>query len=149
MSNCGPGSVVGIATGYGLDGPGIESRPLLAVVNSILRRSGQYNPRRCRNRTGRYNAIRDDAHPVMRAVTGFPRSLRQSCTSIPIYHSQSLRPTGELCRSHKAYVPRCHLHIINQRTHRRHSPPSVFRQTRLSVEYGTLRLVHQPLTTLS
>ena len=23
---CGPGSVVGIATGYGLDGPGIESR---------------------------------------------------------------------------------------------------------------------------
>jgi len=23
--NCGPGSVVGIATGYGLDGPGIES----------------------------------------------------------------------------------------------------------------------------
>jgi hypothetical protein len=25
-SNSGPGSVVGIATGYGLDGPGIESR---------------------------------------------------------------------------------------------------------------------------
>jgi hypothetical protein len=25
-SLCGPGSVVGIATGYGLDGPGIESR---------------------------------------------------------------------------------------------------------------------------
>ena len=25
-SPCGPGSVVGIATGYGLDGPGIESR---------------------------------------------------------------------------------------------------------------------------
>ena len=24
--NCGPGSSVGIATGYGLDGPGIESR---------------------------------------------------------------------------------------------------------------------------
>ena len=24
--DCGPGSVVGIATGYGLDGPGIESR---------------------------------------------------------------------------------------------------------------------------
>ena len=26
LHNCGPGSVVGIATGYGLDGPGIESR---------------------------------------------------------------------------------------------------------------------------
>ena len=26
ISVCGPGSVVGIATGYGLDGPGIESR---------------------------------------------------------------------------------------------------------------------------
>jgi hypothetical protein len=26
MLNCEPGSVVGIATGYGLDGPGIESR---------------------------------------------------------------------------------------------------------------------------
>ena len=26
MKLCGPGSVVGIATGYGLDGPGIESR---------------------------------------------------------------------------------------------------------------------------
>ena len=25
-ADCGPGSVVGIATGYGLDGPGIESR---------------------------------------------------------------------------------------------------------------------------
>jgi hypothetical protein len=25
-NHCGPGSVVGIATGYGLDGPGIESR---------------------------------------------------------------------------------------------------------------------------
>ena len=25
-TKCGPGSVVGIATGYGLDGPGIESR---------------------------------------------------------------------------------------------------------------------------
>ena len=25
-NSCGPGSVVGIATGYGLDGPGIESR---------------------------------------------------------------------------------------------------------------------------
>jgi hypothetical protein len=29
---CGPGSVVGITTGYGLDGPGIESSLLLAVV---------------------------------------------------------------------------------------------------------------------
>ena len=26
LSGCGPGTVVGIATGYGLDGPGIESR---------------------------------------------------------------------------------------------------------------------------
>ena len=26
MTRCGPGSSVGIATGYGLDGPGIESR---------------------------------------------------------------------------------------------------------------------------
>jgi hypothetical protein len=26
LSLCGPGSVVGIATAYGLDGPGIESR---------------------------------------------------------------------------------------------------------------------------
>jgi hypothetical protein len=26
FSLCGPGSVVGIATSYGLDGPGIESR---------------------------------------------------------------------------------------------------------------------------
>ena len=26
MEVCGPGSVVGIASGYGLDGPGIESR---------------------------------------------------------------------------------------------------------------------------
>jgi len=25
-SECGPGNVVGIATGYGLDGPGIESQ---------------------------------------------------------------------------------------------------------------------------
>ena len=25
LASCGPGSVFGIATGYGLDGPGIES----------------------------------------------------------------------------------------------------------------------------
>jgi hypothetical protein len=71
---------------------------------------------------GRYSAIRNVAHPVMRVVTGFLRSLRQSCTSIPIHYSQSLRPTGELYRSHKAYVPRCHLHSTNQRPHRKHSP---------------------------
>ena len=88
----------------------------------MLWRSGQHNPRRCRNRTVRYSAIRDDAHTIMRAVTGFPRSLRQSCTSIPIHHSQCLRPTGELCRSHKAYVARSHLHSTNQRTHPRQSP---------------------------
>jgi hypothetical protein len=38
----GPGSSVGIATGYGLDGPGIESSvtlyPLLFIINKCLKR---------------------------------------------------------------------------------------------------------------
>ena len=79
----------------------------------------------------------------------FREAFDKSCTSIPIHHSQSLRPTGELCRSHKAYVLRCHLHSTNQRTHRRHRTPSVLRPTRLSIDYGTFRLVHQPIATLS
>jgi len=35
---CGPGSSVGIATGYGLDGPGIEGNPVLTRVPLQLHR---------------------------------------------------------------------------------------------------------------
>jgi hypothetical protein len=36
VSSCGPGSVVGIETGYGLDGPGIESVYLQSLSEKVV-----------------------------------------------------------------------------------------------------------------
>jgi len=70
---CGPGSVVGIATGYGLDGPGIESpwgrdfphlsRPVLGPTQPPV----QWVP--CLSRGGKERPGRDtDPSPPSNAV---------------------------------------------------------------------------------
>ena len=114
-----------------------------------MRRTKQHNLRRCRDRAGRHRAIGDDVHSTMRAVSGFSGSLRQSGTSITIHRSQSLWPTRELCRPHKTYVTRRHFHLRNLRTYLRHNPNSILCPTRLPIEFGTFRPLHQPPATLS
>ena len=50
---CGPGSVVGIATGYGLDGPGIESR-WAARFSAPVQTGPGAHPASCKMGTGSY-----------------------------------------------------------------------------------------------
>jgi hypothetical protein len=48
---CGPGNVVGIATAYGLDGPGIESR-WGARFSALVQTGPEAHPAFCTMRTG-------------------------------------------------------------------------------------------------
>jgi len=50
---CGPGSSVGIATGYGLDGPGIESR-LGAIFSAPVQTGPGAHPASCTMGTGSF-----------------------------------------------------------------------------------------------
>ena len=53
---CGPGSVVGIATGYGLDGPGIESRPGTRISAPVQTGPGAH-PASCTVGTGSFPGV--------------------------------------------------------------------------------------------
>jgi len=53
LYECGPGSVVGIATGYGLDGPGIESRWGARFSTPVQTVPGAY-PTSCTMGTGSF-----------------------------------------------------------------------------------------------
>ena len=57
MSVCGPGSVVGIATGYGLGGPGIESR-WGARFSAPVQTGPVAHSASCTMRTGSFPAIK-------------------------------------------------------------------------------------------
>jgi len=66
----GPGSVVGIATGYGLDGPGIESR-WEARFSAPLQTSPGAHPASCRMGTGSFPGVKSGGgvtlahHPLL------------------------------------------------------------------------------------
>jgi len=51
----------------------ILERRLRPLLTDHLRRTGQHDLRLCRDRAGRHRAIGDNAHPTMRAVSGFSR----------------------------------------------------------------------------
>ena len=53
----GPGSVVGIATGYGLDGPGIESR-WGARFSAPVQTGPEANPASCTIGTGSFPGVK-------------------------------------------------------------------------------------------
>ena len=69
ISNCGPGSVVGIATGYGLGGPGIESR-WEARFSAPVQTGPGAHPASCTMGTGSFPGVKSGrgvtltAHPV-------------------------------------------------------------------------------------
>ena len=69
MSNSGPGSVVGMATGYGLDGPGIESR-LGARFSAPVQTGPGAHPASCTMGTGSFPGVKSG-----RGVTLTPHSL--------------------------------------------------------------------------
>jgi hypothetical protein len=52
----GPGSVVGIATGYGLDGPGIEF-PVGARFSALVQTGPGAHPASCTMGTGSFPAV--------------------------------------------------------------------------------------------
>jgi hypothetical protein len=64
--SCGPGSVVGIATGYGLDGPGIKSRWGVKFSVPVQTGSGAHSAT-CRMGTGSFSGVKKrpgrDANP--------------------------------------------------------------------------------------
>ena len=66
----GPGSVVGIATGYGLDGPGIESR-WGARFSAPVQTGPGAHPASCTVGTGSFQGVKSDqgvtltSHPLL------------------------------------------------------------------------------------
>jgi hypothetical protein len=54
---CGPGSSVGIATGYGLDGPGIESR-WGARFSAPVQTGPEAHPASCTMGTGSFQGVK-------------------------------------------------------------------------------------------
>ena len=54
---CGPGSLVGIATGYGLDGPGIESR-WVARFSAHVQSGPGAHPASCTMGTGSFPRVK-------------------------------------------------------------------------------------------
>jgi len=69
LKNCGPGSVVGIATGYGLDGPEIESRWGSKFSAPVQTGPGSH-PASCTMSTGSFAGVRSG-----RGVTLTPHPL--------------------------------------------------------------------------
>ena len=69
LITCGPGSVVGIATGYGLDGPGIESRWGARFSTPVQTGPGAH-PASCAMGTGSFPGIKSG-----RGVTLTPHPL--------------------------------------------------------------------------
>jgi hypothetical protein len=60
VCTCGPGSSVGMATGYGLDGPGIESR-WGARFFALVQTGPGAHPASCTMGTGYFRGVAD--HP--------------------------------------------------------------------------------------
>jgi len=87
---CGPGSVVGIATGYGLDGPGIESRWGARFSAPVQTIPGAH-PASCTMGTGSFPGVESG-----RGVTLTPHSLlmpwSRKSRAIPLLPLWAVRP---------------------------------------------------------
>jgi len=90
----GPGSVVGIATGYGMDGPGIESRWGRDFPHPSTPAPGAH-PASCTMGTGSFPGVRSD-----RGVTLTPHPLlvpwSRKINDIPLLPRWALRPVQNL-----------------------------------------------------
>jgi hypothetical protein len=89
MMQCGPGSVVGIATGYGLDGPGIESR-WGARFSAPVHTGPGAHPASCTTGTGSFPGVKS-----ARGVTLTPHPFLVPChESVELYLYSLCRPYG-------------------------------------------------------
>jgi hypothetical protein len=94
MLICGPGSSVDIATGYGRDGPGIESR-WGARFSSPVQTGPETHPASCTMGTGSLPGVKSD-----RGVTLTPHPLLVPCSrkgrAIPLLPLWAVRPVQSL-----------------------------------------------------
>ena len=106
---CGPGSVVGIATSYGLDGPGIESR-WEARSSAPIQTGPGAHPASCKMGTGSFPGVKSGRgltltpHPLLvswsrksRGIPLLPSMNRTACTEPQCLYSRTiplLLPTG-------------------------------------------------------
>jgi hypothetical protein len=114
LSSCGPGSSVNIATGYGPDGPGIESR-WGARFSAPVEIGPGAHPASCTIGNGSFPRIKSGrgvtltSHPLL-----MPRS--RKCRAIPLLTLRALRPVQRFSActkvhftfylSSKSHVPR-------------------------------------------
>jgi hypothetical protein len=94
MTKCGPGSVVGIATGYGLDGPGIESL-WWPRFSSLVQTGPGAHPASCTMGTGSFLGVKSG-----RGVTLTPHPLlvpwSWKIRAIPLLPLWAVRPVQSL-----------------------------------------------------
>jgi len=96
----GPGSVVGIVTGYGLDGPGIESRWVARFSAPVQTGLGAH-PASCTMGTGYFPGVKSG-----RGVTLTPHPLlvpwSRKSTAIPLLPLWAVRPVHSLSACKRA-----------------------------------------------
>ena len=94
ITSCGPGSVVGIATGYRLDGPGIESR-WGARFSAPVQTGPEAHPASCTMGTGSFPGVKSG-----RGVTLTPHPLLVPWSwkgrAIPLLPLWAVRPVQSL-----------------------------------------------------
>ena len=102
---CGPGSSVGIATGYGLDGPGIESR---LGGRDFPHLSRPIHPASCTMGTGSFPAVKSSRG---RTLTPHPLLVPWSWKdrAIPLLHLWAVRPVQSLSACTRVHftLPQC------------------------------------------
>jgi len=94
LRKCGPGSVVGIATGFGLDGPGIESRWRARFFPPVQTGPGAH-PASCTIGAGPFPGVKDG-----RGVTLTPHPLlvpwSRKGRAIPLLPLWAVRPVQSI-----------------------------------------------------
>ena len=108
MHSVGPGSVVGIATGYGLDGPGIESR-WGARFSAPVQTGPGAHPASCSMGTGSFSRVKSG-----RGVTLTPHPLLVPCSwkgrAIPLLPLWAVRPVQSLSACTKMHFTYLYVH---------------------------------------
>ena len=105
-ARCGPGSVVGIATGYGLDGPGIESR-WGARFSAPVQTGPGAHPASCTMGTGSFQVVKSGRgvtltpHPLL---VPWSRKSRAILLLSPMSHTACTEPQ---CLYPYPYLTRC------------------------------------------
>ena len=108
---CGPGSSVSIATGYGLDGPGIESRWGARFSAPVQTGSGAH-PASCTMGTGSFPGVKSG-----RGVTLTPHPLlcrgQEKSKAIPLLSLWAVRPVQSLSASTRVHFTLPFLPCLN------------------------------------